>query len=289
MAPWWQERIVGFDLETTHADPEKARILSAAVVRAGGGLDTETGYWLANPGVPIPESATKLNGITDHMIREDGRPTVLVLGAILEALLPCLDYGWALAGFNMRYDLTVLDRECRRFDLTPLQEQGDLYVVDGYVVDKHLYRYRPGKRKLADVCAYYRARLDDAHAAVFDALASARLAYALGKRGQVIRREPWSESEAMELRELREEWARIKDDLPALYEAERRWAYGQAISLQEHFVREGKRDYVPRSWPVVPVGGVDDPFPDGYGDGVGPVARNQLALDGALMGLDGFW
>ena len=47
-------QLVGFDLETTSADPRTARIVTAAVVPARGQALT----WLADPGVPIPAEAT---------------------------------------------------------------------------------------------------------------------------------------------------------------------------------------------------------------------------------------
>ena len=35
--PWWKGRLCGFDLETTHPNPEEARIVQACVVRVGAG------------------------------------------------------------------------------------------------------------------------------------------------------------------------------------------------------------------------------------------------------------
>jgi DNA polymerase III subunit epsilon len=240
--------MIAFDCETTGVDTEEARIVFAAVAAVGGSEGTFLRTWLVNPGVPIPEEATKINGITDEMVA-DAMPAHRAALEIVETLA-ARPRGAPVVAYNARYDLTVLDRESRRYFVLPLQERDDVHVVDPLVIDKHLDRYRPGSRRLEVCCQHYRAHLDGAHNPSADAIAAARLAWRLGQSGKVIRRE-FSAEEAMEAAELREEWERVRGDLPALHEAQCRWADFQARGLAEHFRRKGEPQAVPREWPVV--------------------------------------
>jgi DNA polymerase-3 subunit epsilon len=85
---------------------------------------------------------------------------------------------------NARYDLSLLDRECRRHGVPSLAERlgrAPAPVVDPLVLDKHVDRYRRGKRALQALCAHYGVPLDDAHNAGADALAAARVARRMGE------------------------------------------------------------------------------------------------------------
>jgi DNA polymerase-3 subunit epsilon len=241
---WHDGRLLAFDLETTAADPEAARIVQYAIGYVGGGRETEIVAPIVNPGVEIPEGASEVHGITtDQAVAEgrDARESVNIVAGIVKATI---EGGHPIVAFNARYDLTVLDRECRRHGVVVPDWERAL-VVDPFVVDKFLDRFRRGSRKLNAVCAHYGAKLDEAHEAGADAIAAARLAWVLAKRGEVVARMP-------DLVEKRTVWKRVRDDLAALHEAQVWWAHEQAVGLQEHFARQGKTETVETSWPVVP-------------------------------------
>jgi DNA polymerase III subunit epsilon len=248
MTPWWDQRMVAFDLETTDADPERARIVSYAIADVGGGLATESLTGLVDPGVPIPEEASKVNGVTDDMVRGELTSAEAIPGllSVLGALA-----GRPLIAFNARYDLTVLDREARRLGLAPLAPWP---VIDPLVIDKHLDRYRKGSRRLDAVCAWYGATLEGAHDAAFDAIAAARCAWVIGAKGDVVRN-PRNFDEEAELQELRREWASIRADAGALHDAQVGWAAAQARGLRDHFTSLGQYEdaaEVTEEWPVAP-------------------------------------
>jgi DNA polymerase-3 subunit epsilon len=260
--------MVGFDLETTGPDPETARIVQAAVAVVGGGLAPEGWSALCDPGVPIPEEATAVHGITDEMVRAEGVPPGEVLRALVVTLGPYLGQGLPLVAFNARYDLTVFDREIRRYGVEPLglyERLGlPLYVIDPFVIDKWLDRYRKGSRKLDAICAQYGATLDEAHAADSDALAACRAAWVLGAKGRVIRKpRNWGGHYAADLREakaLAAEWERVRCDLDALHAAQARWAAADAAHLADYWrerITEGHEvpgdpDEVRGEWPLIP-------------------------------------
>jgi DNA polymerase III epsilon subunit-like protein len=253
---WWEGRLVGLDVESTGVDIETDRIVTAAVVACGGGVATESLTLLADPGVDIPEAATAVHGITTERARSEGQPAGQVVAAVLVALEAHLHHGRPLVVMNARFDLTLLDREARRYGLVPLQDRVDLLVVDPSVCDKHLDRYRRGSRKLDAICEHYGAGLDEAHDAGADALAACRLAWCIGKRGQVVRRVR-NGVDAREKGALVREWEAVRHDLPRLHAAQQRWAHEQAVGLAAHFrsqgaAAKGDPDGVRAEWPIVP-------------------------------------
>lgn len=257
---WWRSRLVGFDLETTSPEPTEARIVTAAVAVCGGGEQTETQTWLADPGVEIPEEAAEVHGVSTEKARAEGEPIEKVVGEVLDVLEHHAGNGFPLVVFNARYDFTVLDREARRLGLMPLFERGvNVWVIDPLVMDKWLDRYRKGSRKLDAICAHYGAELTDAHTADADAIAAARAGWVLGAKGKITRK-VWNPSMAIEKAELERQWEAVRYDLDRLHTAQRGWAHEQAAGLADYFREQrakgveetGDPDGVRTEWPVVP-------------------------------------
>lgn len=249
-AAWTSLRLVAFDVETTGTDPEQARIVTATVALVGGGLATEAFSTIVNPGIEIPDEATAVHGISTEQARLQGQEPKVALPAIVAALRPVHTARYPLVIFNARYDLTVLDRELRRRGF-PRLDLGGVCVIDPYVVDKHLDRYRRGSRKLDAICAHYGAKLEEAHDATSDAVAAARVAWVIGRRGQVVRRVR-NGSDQRELDDLREQWSRVREDLTLLHGAQVGWAAEQARGLAEYFASKGEPQHVETAWPLVP-------------------------------------
>jgi DNA polymerase III epsilon subunit-like protein len=74
-----------------------------------------------------------------------------------------------------RLTLTVLDRELIRHHGQGIGYVGP--VIDPYVIDREVDKYRKGSRKLSAQVEHYQVRLDGAHDATQDALAAARVAW----------------------------------------------------------------------------------------------------------------
>jgi DNA polymerase-3 subunit epsilon len=178
--PEWAQALGVFDLETTGVDTSTARIVTAHV-----GLLDETGAvverkdWIVNPGVPIPEGAAAVHGITDERAQRFGRPPGEVVAEILAAIRSLFGRGFPLVVYNAPYDLTLLAAEAERHRLWPLEVTAP--VVDPFVLDKQLDRYRKGKRTLTAASEVYGVPLTDAHDAGADAIAAGRLAQAMAR------------------------------------------------------------------------------------------------------------
>jgi DNA polymerase-3 subunit epsilon len=229
---WYKERLAAFDIETTGVDVGLDRVVTAAVSLTDGDRLVESANWLVDPGVDIPNGATRVHGITTERARAEGRVPAEAIDEIVTALANRMQEGVPVIAFNARFDLTVLDREARRFGVRPLLEHvgGAMLVVDPLILDKQFDRFRRGKRTLSAVCAQYGVQLDDAHAASADALAAARI-----------------------VRKLAQTFAELGEaDLHALQGHQTVWAADQAASLESYFRKQGRREHVERTWPIVP-------------------------------------
>ncbi|MHA2788756.1 exonuclease domain-containing protein [Corynebacterium sp. S7] len=183
-------RMLSFDLETTSVNPAEARIVTSALVRIDG-RDVQANETMADPGVEIPEEATKIHGISTEKARAEGRPHDEVLAETVQAIKQGWEDGLTLIVFNAPYDLSVLRALTGDFTVT-----GPVY--DPYVIDRARDRYRKGKkRNLTALSEFYGVQLDNAHEATSDALAAARIAWKQVKQF-------WPELSEMDVDELME-------------------------------------------------------------------------------------
>jgi DNA polymerase-3 subunit epsilon len=187
---WLEQTMVGFDTETTGISTASDRIVTAAVItRTGVGADATVGVrtWLINPGVEIPAYATAVHGITTEKARAEGAEPSEALEEIAGVLADALRVGFPVVAFNAAYDLTILEAELARHGLPSLTSRLDTPdirpVVDPLVLDRHLDKWRKGKRKLIDMCATYGVVVDgdNLHAADADVLATLDVVHAMAR------------------------------------------------------------------------------------------------------------
>jgi len=230
MGDWWTGPMLGFDLETTGVDPTTARIVTAAVVIVNDG-PTRTDTWLVDPGIPIPEGAAKVHGITTEKAQAEGTDPVKMLDTINHILGMWIHNEGEgprgpMVAFNASYDFTVLSRELTRHDT----DHGEWApIVDPFVIDRHLDKYRKGKRTLAAEVDHYNVTLDQAHDASADALAALRLAWRLPQ--------VFPKLAAMTLTEL--------------HDAQVGWHAERQTSFRDYLTRSGKdASDVSDGWPI---------------------------------------
>jgi DNA polymerase III epsilon subunit-like protein/8-oxo-dGTP pyrophosphatase MutT (NUDIX family) len=173
-------RVGVFDLETTGVDVETSRIVSACIaVLDEAGTVLARWDWLADPAITIPDGAAAVHGITTERARAEGRPAETVVAEITQTLRTLIGLHLPIVVYNAPYDLTLLDRECRRHGLSTLP--AGFSVIDPLVLDKAVDRYRKGKRTLQVTAEHYGVSLDDAHDAGSDAIAAGSVALALAR------------------------------------------------------------------------------------------------------------
>ena len=176
----WYDRLGVFDLETTGIETETSRIVSAYVGVVDGFGAPKGVSWLADPGVEIPVQASAVHGITTERARAEGRDAAEVVAEIVAVLRALLAQGVPIVIYNAAYDLTLLNRECLRYAIEPLD--GPLPIIDPLVIDRAMDRYRKGKRTLEAAAEYYGVELMDAHDAEADAVAAGRVAQAIARK-----------------------------------------------------------------------------------------------------------
>ncbi|MER5946142.1 3'-5' exonuclease [Streptomyces sp. NPDC001904] len=235
MTCWYEGPLAAFDTETTGVDVESDRIVSAAlVVQDVAGARPRVSRWLVNPGVPVPPGATEIHGLTDGHLQRNGRWPAPVMEEMGRALAEQAAAGRPLVVMNAPFDLTLLDRELKRHrasSLVQYLENRPLCVLDPRVLDKHLDRYRKGRRTLTDLCAHYEVELADAHDAAADAQAALDVVRAVGRRF-ATRLERLSPAELHTLQAV--------------------WHAAQARGLQAWFARSGTPETVDPAWPLRP-------------------------------------
>lgn len=236
MAYWFEGPLAAFDTETTGVDVEQDRIVSAAlVVQSAPGEPAFAARWLVDPGVPVPAAAQAVHGLSAEFLRLHGRPPGPVVEELGRELAAQCAAGIPLVVMNAPFDLTLLDRELKRHRGSALSSYFTAgpgwAVVDPRVLDKHLDRYRKGRRTLTDLCAHYGVVLDGAHDAAADAAASLDLVRAIARRY------------AARLAHLA---------LPELHARQAVWHAAQSRGLQAWFAANGTPEVCDPAWPLRP-------------------------------------
>ena len=111
MTCWYEGPLAAFDTETTGVDVVTDRIVSAAVVvQDAAGARPRVTRWLVNPGVPVPEGATAVHGLTDEHLQRNGRWPSPVMFEIAQLLTEQAAAGRPLGGVTALFDLTLRHR-----------------------------------------------------------------------------------------------------------------------------------------------------------------------------------
>ena len=106
--------VLGFDLETTGVDVWSDRIVQSALVRIDAGKRPVTSTWLVNPGIPIPDEAAAVHGITTERAAAEGGDPGQMLFELVGQLALAMGRGRPVVGMNLSYDLSLLEAECAR-------------------------------------------------------------------------------------------------------------------------------------------------------------------------------
>lgn len=178
---WIKLPFLCVDTETTGVNPFEDRIVEVAAVDVWSADSDQppSNLWstIVNPGVPIPEGAAAVHGITDERAATEGVPTrdaLLELAARIWAHHETWRGQAAIVMFNARFDWPLLICEAERHGVEwPVFAP----ILDPYLIDRMCDRFRPGKRQLTLVASHYGVQLaeDEAHGALADATAAGRV------------------------------------------------------------------------------------------------------------------
>jgi DNA polymerase-3 subunit epsilon len=219
---WHRLPLASLDFETTGVDPLADRVISYALLDEPGFEITS----LVNPGVPIPEAAAAVHGITDEML-VDAPTSAEALAVVVDWVKVLIERGVGLVVFNAAYDLTMLRAEAERHGLDQ-PDWNRLLVVDPLVVDWAIERGGLGPRRLVDVASYYGVPIEDAHDARCDAQAARDVAVELAARHPQV--------------------GTLSVDV--LMNEQRRWFAERAADWNAYAERVGRPIDDPHGWPL---------------------------------------
>ena len=227
--------LIGFDTETTGISVVDDRIVTASIVCvAPDGSIHDEFEWLINPGIDIPEGASAVHGVTTEKAQADGVEPSGALVEICKVLAGYMAQGIPIVAYNASYDFSILNSEIKRHSLG--ESFADFFpdrvvpklIIDPYVIDKRVDKYRKGRRTLTDSAKLYGVDLENAHTSFDDCLAAVGVARAL-----------WDKYPVMS-----------EGDLESLYDALVSWYKGQQEGLAAHFKRQGTEADVNTVWPI---------------------------------------
>lgn len=191
MKPWHEGPLLGFDTETTGTDVWGDRIITAALVyKADFGSEPLKYEFMINTGEEIPEAATKIHGITNEIMQEQGQPAVQVLGEINMLIHEFVAKGAVIVAYNAPFDLTLLREDSLRAGSTPTPALSAGCVLDPLVIDKQTDKYRKGKRNLSATAEFFGIDSAGAHGALADVIMTMRVAYKLAYKFPKLQVEP---------------------------------------------------------------------------------------------------
>jgi DNA polymerase-3 subunit epsilon len=231
-AKWAGFPMLGFDTETTGIDVHHDRIVTAALVECHPGQRPTITSYVVDPGTEISPEATAVHGYTrDRAAAEATHTPEQMLFEVTGRLALWMGHGYPIVGFNVSFDLTLLEAENQRHQVDTLAARGSIQpVVDVYVLDKFADPYRKGGRKLDQVCATYGVVHTGAHDAGGDALAACRL---------------WPRLMAKHARKF------PGMTLPALHQSQVGWRRTQMDGLRAYFDKQGTvHDGCDGGWPI---------------------------------------
>lgn len=228
--PWVVSSWLGFDTETTGISPKNDRVVTAATVSRVAAQENHIRDWLINPGVPIPERASAIHGITTEYARLHGQDPAEALDQINEVLANQMAKDQVIVVFNAGYDLPLLEVDSRRNGVRTLRERlgGEVIpVADPLVLDRAVDRYRRGKRTLSDMAQHYGIAVpDDTHQAHVDSILT------LDVLQSILQKYP--NLAAMDLQELHD------------FQRESHAAW--AKDFQEYMAKNGRPTYISSTW-----------------------------------------
>ena len=163
---------VVYDLETTGIDPTTDKIIEIGAIKIENGKLTKKFSTFVDPEMHIPEEASKINNITDDMVK--GAPK------LLDAILDFLKFteGAIISGYNnINFDNKFINKACKDSNLEFANETVDVFNLARLSDKVHSKNY-----KLKTVCDVLNVSLEGAHRAYNDAIATAQVLLKLNEK-----------------------------------------------------------------------------------------------------------
>ncbi|HIE15850.1 MAG TPA: 3'-5' exonuclease [Bacteroidales bacterium] len=153
--------LVFFDLETTGLNTATDKIVQISIIKIFPDGKEEKYNFFVNPGIPIPEEATAIHGITNEMVKD--KPLFSEIAKKIADIISGCD----LAGYNSnRFDIPLLAEEM-------LKANVDIDFSKIKTIDVQNIFYKKEPRTLVAAYKFYCQKdLENAHSSDADTLAT---------------------------------------------------------------------------------------------------------------------
>lgn len=184
-APHNDRKIVVLDVESTGKERATDQIIEMCI-QFGLGQDAVSRTWRIRPGVPIHPEASAVHGITAEAVA-----ACPLFSELVAEFLPLIAEAEVIVGYNVAFDLDMLQAELARASISPLDLTGK-QIVDVL----RLWHHIEPRTLVAAHAKFCGEPLADAHQASADVAATARVLVAMletfGLAGK-----PWPEIAAV--------------------------------------------------------------------------------------------
>ena len=153
-----QERYVVVDIETTGLYPKSDEIIEIAAMKVDENGEISKFQKLIKPNIPVSSFITKLTGITNTMLENEGEDITEVLQAF-DAFIE--DY--TLIGHNVNFDLSFIDDKYEKYLIKNLDHK---YLDTLYLARRYM-PFLPN-HKLKTVAEYFQVSTKGHHRALAD-------------------------------------------------------------------------------------------------------------------------
>ena len=161
-------QIIVLDVESTGKERATDQIIELCL-RFGLGLEAEARTWRIRPSIAIHPEASAVHGITAEVVASCPQ-----FPAVAPEFLPLLTGADVIVGYNVAFDLDMLQAELCRATIPPLSLAGK-QIIDVL----RLWHHIEPRTLVAAYRKFCRAELVDAHQAAADVAATARVLMAM--------------------------------------------------------------------------------------------------------------
>jgi DNA polymerase-3 subunit alpha (Gram-positive type) len=151
-----------FDCETTGLDKSSDKIIELAAVKIKDGKISETFNTFLNPSSPLPPEITKLTGITDDDLKYAPR-----IEEVFHDFYKFIGKT-PIVAHNIEFDIEFIRRAAKKTNFRIANEMYDTMTIARKYYSVHNY-------KLSTLCDFFKIDLTDAHRALNDTVATAKL------------------------------------------------------------------------------------------------------------------
>lgn len=164
-----QNNFVVFDVETTGLEPETCEIIEIGAIKIEKGKLTDTFQTLVKPKKEIPSLITDITGIDNNMVADAPSIKKVIADFVL------FSKNCVLSGYNVSFDMRFLQNAGKEIN----------YHFENQVEDTMVFARNKlflGNYTLKNVAKHLNVSLKEAHRALNDAIATAKVLLALNKK-----------------------------------------------------------------------------------------------------------